>query len=141
MFLRKSTRKKTGRTYLSIVRGYWDNKSKQSRTVTVKSLGYLDELKKQFDDPIAHFEKVVAQMNEEEKANDASGSICISMNEQIDKNASSRKNFGYAAISKVYHELELDKFLVNHSRHLNLGYSLNNIMKLLVFSRLLIMNP
>jgi len=61
------------------------------------------------------------------------------MNEELKKNTSTKKNFGYAAISKIYHELEINKFLVNRQRHLNIDYSLNNIMKLMVFSRLL--NP
>lgn len=139
MYLKKSTRKKTGRTHLSIVHGYWDSKSKQARTRTIQTLGYLDELSKLYDDPIAHFEQVVAQMNEEQKKDDPIVTININMNEELKKNTSTKKNFGYAAISKIYHELEINKFLVNRQRHLNIDYSLNNIMKLLVFSRLL--NP
>lgn len=139
MYLKKSTRKKTGRTHLSIVHGYWDSKSKQARTRTIQTLGYLDELSKLYDDPIAHFEQVVAQMNEEQKMDDPIVTININMNEELKKNTSTKKNFGYAAISKIYHELEINKFLVNRQRHLNIDYSLNNIMKLMVFSRLL--NP
>mgnify|MGYP000851331462 CR=1 FL=1 len=139
MYLKKSTRKKTGRTHLSIVHGYWDSKSKQARTRTIQTLGYLDELSKLYDDPIAHFEQVVAQMNEEQKKDDPIVTININMNEELKKNTSTKKNFGYAAISKIYHELEINKFLVNRQRHLNIDYSLNNIMKLMVFSRLL--NP
>lgn len=139
MYLKKSTRKKTGRTHLSIVHGYWDSKCKQARTRTIQTLGYLDELSKLYDDPIAHFERVVAQMNEEQKKDDPIVTININMNEELKKNTSTKKNFGYAAISKIYHELEINKFLVNRQRHLNIDYSLNNIMKLLVFSRLL--NP
>ncbi len=139
MYLKKSTRKKNGRTHLSIVHGYWDSKSKQARTRTIQTLGYLDELSKLYDDPIAHFEQVVAQMNEEEKKDDPIVTININMKEELKKNTSTKKNFGYAAISKIYHELEINKFLVNRQRHLNIDYSLNNIMKLMVFSRLL--NP
>ena len=105
----------------------------------IKTLGYLDELSKLYDDPIAHFEQVVAQMNEEQKKDDPIVTININMNEELKKNTSTKKNFGYAAISKIYHELEINKFLVNRQRHLNIDYSLNNIMKLMVFSRLL--NP
>ena len=66
MFLKKSTRKSTGRTHLSIVHGYWDPTNKVSRTKTIKTLGYLDELEKVYADPIAHFEQVVAEMNQAE---------------------------------------------------------------------------
>jgi len=139
MYLKKSTSKKNGRTHLSIVNGYWDSDCKQSRTKTIQTLGYVDELSKEYDDPIAHYEKIVAEMNEEQKKNDSIATININLKEQLSKNTSTKKNFGYAAASKIYHELEIDKFLVNRQRHLNIDFSLNNVMKLMVFSRLL--NP
>ena len=64
IYLKKSTNKKTGRTYLSIVSSYYDKKTKQSRTATVRSIGYLDELEKKYDDPIAFFTEEVHKMNE-----------------------------------------------------------------------------
>ena len=54
MFLRKNTNKRTGRTYLAIVQGYRD-KNGVSRSKTIKSLGYVDELEKQYEDPISFF--------------------------------------------------------------------------------------
>lgn len=139
MYLKKSTKANTGRTHLSIVQGYWDNKSKQSRTRTVETLGYLDELDKEYNDPIAHFEAIVARMNQEQMDANSSGTIAIDLKEEIDTLKNPRKNFGYAAASKIYHELEIDSFLNNRQRHMNIEYSLNNIMKLLVFLRLI--NP
>lgn len=139
MFLKKSTRKDTGRTHLSIVQGYWDNNSKQSRTKTIKTLGYLDDLKKLYDDPIAHFEKVVADMNQKQLEGNTPATFSIDLNERIDPDSVNRRNFGYAALSKIYHELGIHTFLVNRQRNLDIDYSLNNIVKLLVFSRLL--NP
>lgn len=139
MFLKKSTRKKTGRTHLSIVHGYWDSENKQSRTKTIKTLGYVDELIKEYDDPIAHFEKVAEQMNEEYKRNSSIETITIDLNEKLEKNNSNRKNFGYAAFSKIYHELKIDDFLIGRQRGLNVEYNINSIMKLLIFSRLI--NP
>jgi len=44
MFLKKANNRKTGCTYLSIVHGYHDPISHSSRTKTIQSLGYLDEL-------------------------------------------------------------------------------------------------
>ena len=137
MYLKKSTIKKTGRTYLSIVHNYWDSKNKKSKTKTIKSIGYVDELLKEFEDPIAHFEAVVAQMNEEHRADGSTETITIDKNEKLEKNNDSRKNFGYAPLSKIYHELEIDKFMLNRQRNLDVEYSLNNILKLMVFSRLL----
>jgi transposase len=137
MYLKKSTLKKTGRTYLSIVHNYWDNKNKKSKTKTIKSIGYVDELLKEYENPVTHFEAVVAKMNEEQQTNDSTETIIINKNEKIEKNNDSRKNFGYAVLSKIYHELEIDKFLLNRQRNLDIEYSLNNILKLMVFLRLL----
>ena len=53
MFIRKQKRK-DGRVYLSVVQGYRDENGK-SKSKHVRSLGYLDELEKLYDDPIAHF--------------------------------------------------------------------------------------
>lgn len=51
MFLRKAKNKKTGRTYLSIVESYRVPGVKNSRSRTIESLGYLDELEKNMMTP------------------------------------------------------------------------------------------
>jgi len=63
MFLSKAYNKKTGRIYLSIVHGYRDE-NKKAKKKTIKSLGYLDELEKEFDNPIAHFTVIAKSMDE-----------------------------------------------------------------------------
>ena len=132
MYLRKNPRK-DGRIHLSIVRGYRD-KAGKSKAKTIRTLGYLDELQKQYDDPVTHFQKVVDDMNAEEK----DITITISKNAKLAEDEDSRKNFGYAAPSKIYHELELNKFLLNKFKGKKVSESkINNILKLLVFGRLL----
>jgi transposase len=137
MHLRKNRIEKTGRTYLSIVHGYRDKNSKKAKSVTVKTLGYLDELEKEHADPIAHFEQVVKEMNEQEQLQKAPVTFNINISERLSQDSTNRKNFGYVAISKIYHELQLDTFFTNKQRYLKADYNTNNIMKLLVFSRLL----
>ena len=56
MYLKK-TPNLNGRIRLSIVDTYYDKAKKCSRQKTVKSIGWLDELEKKYDDPIAHFQK------------------------------------------------------------------------------------
>jgi len=41
MYLKKSYMKRTGRTYLSMVHGYWDKAKGYSRSRVVESFGYL----------------------------------------------------------------------------------------------------
>jgi trimethylamine--corrinoid protein Co-methyltransferase len=140
MYLKKSYRKSTGRTYLVIAQKYRDPETGISTDRTVKSLGYLDELEKIYDDPIAHFKEVARKMTEEENAK-RKLTLSINMEEKLPVDTDNRKIFGYAAILKIYHELGLDVFFKNKSRHENFEYNTNSIMMLLVISRLLSPGP
>lgn len=138
MYLKKSKNRKTGRTYLYIADGYHDKTKGYTKTITVKSLGFLDILEKKYDDPIAHFSEVVKKMNEEKKAQKFSIPLNISSNISISKNKQISKNFGYSAFSKIYYELGIDKFFLNKFSKLKISPNkLNNIFKLLVFGRLI----
>ena len=138
MYLKKSKNNKTGRTYLYIADGYHDREKGYTKTITVQSLGYLDVLEKQYEDPIAHFTEVVKQMNEEKKQQNLSVPMQVSLNEKLDINTNNFYNFGYAALSKIYHELEIDKFLISKFKSRDVSeFKINNIIKLLTFSRCL----
>ncbi|MGI1690686.1 hypothetical protein ABCY77_04800 [Thermoanaerobacter uzonensis] len=74
----------------------------------------------------------------EQRANDLSPiNFSIPKGERISKDSTNCKNFGYVALSKIYHELGIDKFIRNRQRHSKEKYDANAIMKLLVFPRLL----
>lgn len=137
MFLRKNYNKKTGRTYLSIVHNYRDKDTKTTKTKVIKSLGYLDELDKEYDDPIAFFTNEAKKMEDQRLLDNAPISFSINKDELIPTVSANRKNFGYAALSKIYHELGINTFLINRQRHSNEKYDANLIMKLLVFSRII----
>lgn len=129
--------KKTGKTKLSIRRGYRDVSGKV-KNVTIQNLGDLEDLKKQFSDPIAHFKDVVQKMNIEEKEKNSPITLTIDKHEKLHKGVNYRKNFGYSALSKIYHELEINNFFINKFKTRNVSeFKINNIMKLLVFSRAL----
>ena len=138
MYLKKSKSNKTGRTYLYIADGYYDKEKGYSKTKTIKSLGYLDILEKQYDDPIAHFTEVVKKMNEEKKNNSTPLTLKINVDEKLEEGTNTIKNFGYIALSKIYHELEIDKFLKRKFQTRKFSeYKINNIVKLLVYGRCL----
>jgi hypothetical protein len=136
MYLKKTFRKESKRTYLVIAQKYRHPVKKVSTDRTVVSLGYLDELEKKYDDPVSHFKKVAKKMTEEENAKKKL-TLVINMDEELPKDIKGRKNLGYAAILKVYHELKLDDFFKNRARNKNFKYNTNSIMILLVVSRLL----
>jgi len=132
----KQSPRKNGRVYLSIEKSYRDRTTGKPRAKTVKSLGYLDVLEKEYNDPIAHFKEVARKMTEEENAK-RKLTLSINMDEKLSCDTDNRKNFGYAAILKIYHELGLDVFFKNKSRHENFEYNTNSIMIMLVVSRIL----
>ena len=132
----KQSLRKNGRIYLSIEKGYRDKDTGKPKAKTVQSLGYLDVLKEKYDDPIAHFKEVVRRMTEEENT-ERKLTLSIHMDEKLSPGTDNRKNFGYAAILKIYHELGLDTFFKNKSRHENFAYNTNSIMIMLVVTRLL----
>jgi len=136
LYLKKTYRKQSGRTYLVIAQKYRNPKTNTSTDRTVKSLGYLDELEKQYEDPIAHFKEVARKMTEEEKKRKKL-TLSINMDEELEPGSDERKNFGYAAISKIYHELGLNRFFNNKARGEDFKFNTNSIMLLLVISRLL----
>jgi hypothetical protein len=136
MYLKQARNKKTGRTYLSIVHGYWDAEAKQSRTRTIIKIGYLDEVAKQYKDPIAHYTEMAKVMDEERKKN-TTISLSFDMAQQLERDGSNRKNYGHVVFSKIYHELEIDRFMKNARRHERFKFNTDAIMRLLVFSRIL----
>jgi len=131
----KQSRRKDGRVYLSIEKAYRDQDGRP-RSKTVRSLGWLDVLEKEYDDPVAHFREVARQMTEEEQELNRL-TLSIEMDEELVPDSNGRKNFGYAGILKIFHELELDRFFRNKARHEKFKYNTNSIMILLVVSRLL----
>lgn len=74
-------------------------------------------------------------MNEKATKEKIAAHITLDGSARLDNERSVRKNLGYLALSQIYHELGLDTFLSNRSRSFNLQFSTNNIIKLLVFSR------
>lgn len=136
MYLRKCTNKKTGRTQLSIVQGYRDASGK-ARQKTILPIGYLDVLQNQYDDPIRHFEALARQMTEE--YNQANSPIRLEINPSLSLSlgTDNRRNFGYAALSSIYHDLEIDSFFRNRQRMTNVQFNYNSIFRSLVFARLI----
>lgn len=101
------------------------------------NVGFYDDLIKEYDDPIAHFENVAKEMTEKEKKNQLPLVFTFDKNQEIDSSKQLRKNIGYVVLSHFYHLLEIDTFIINRQRNLNIEYSLNNILQALVYLRIL----
>jgi hypothetical protein len=134
MYLKKS-KVRNGRIYLTIAEGHYDPILKRNRTINIQKIGYLDQLEKEYPDPISHFTVIVEKMNQKRIETQPLITITVNGEEQVNQNL--RKNFGYVALSTVYHELEIDRFFANRQQSITQEYNMNAIMRLLTFSRLL----
>ena len=137
MFLKKDKRP-NGRIYLSIVEGYREPGTKKTKQRKVKTLGFLDDLEKEYDDPISFFSELAKEMTEAAKEHELPLDFSFSRNETIDTSTVLRKNLGFAVLSHFYHKLEINKFFINRQRSLNIDYSLNNVFQMFVYSRVLL---
>lgn len=114
----------------------------------VAFLGYEDELKKLYDDPIAHFreeaKKLTASQKEARKI-----SLSIDLDEHFSPEggtigpngdtpvADELYSIGHLPLSRIYHELEIDQFIKNRHKKWGIEANADNIFKLLVFGRIL----
>jgi len=136
MYLKRSHYKSTGRTYLSINKSYWDPKAKKNKNESVMKIGYLDQFEKEMDDPISHFEALAQKMTEEEESQ-SYATFEFNTKTHMQVGEDNVKNLGYIVLSKIYHELGIDKYLLSRQRKGKFKYNTNSIMQLLVFSRII----
>lgn len=134
MFVKK-TKHKSGRVYLSIAKNW--REGGKTRSKTIRSLGYLDELEKLHDDPIAHFKAECEKENASAAQKNAAIEVKIHPAIKIDKHADNRKNIGCAIPLVYYNSLSIETTLRNHSRKRNFEYDINAIVRLLVTERML----
>ena len=134
MFLKKTPKPKG--TYLAITESYYDKEKKATRQKTIMGLGYLEELRKEFPDPIAHFEKVVADMNQEreEKKNSV---VYVDLTAALSPGERTLKNAVYGVLKHIYKELQLDIFWRTKTWNLSLSYNIEEIFRLLIISQIL----
>lgn len=121
-----------GKPYLSFVQGYrQDGKVKQK---TIEKLGYLEDLEKEYPDPISHFKQVAKERSEGDTPVKV---LEFNLLSRLPEQSALRKNLGYAVPKSVYSLLSLRDFFQNKQRHLDVDYNLNSIFSLLVFNRFL----
>lgn len=127
----KTTKYKNGKTYLSIVDGYRvDGKVKQK---VYKKIGYLEDLKKQFDDPISHFRQEV-EILKKQFISKITTTFDINQDNTFEDDTF---NIGYAYLKTIFKELDINSVLKNKQYSSNIEYSLSKACELLTYSRIL----
>lgn len=132
MYLQKS-KNQAGRVYLSFVQGYRQNGKVKHKTI--EKIGYLDDLKKIYDDPISHFKAIANERNCASAYMDKK--LEINLSEKLQKNMSFRKNLGYAVPKAIYETLGLYDFFQYKQRFINSEFNLNSIFSMLIYNRML----
>ena len=125
---------------MTIVHGFRDPVTKKTKHKVIENLGYADEYLDRFEDPVAHFKEVVRQRNLEMKEEEAAKEIplgSVYLDEVMDENEDAMYHLGFLPLSSIYHELKLGQFLINRQRSKAMDYSLNDVMQLLVYTRVL----
>lgn len=134
MFVRKQKRK-DGRVYLSVVQGYRDENGR-SKSRHVRSLGYLDELEKLYDDPIVHFKAEVEAENGAARAEVAPMTVTLRPLRKIDKRRESRVEMGAAVPSAYFHrDLGIWDFFERRRTARGFAFDPCRILELLVWDR------
>lgn len=129
MFVKQNKTKKG--MLLTFTIGYRENGKVKHKNI--ETIGYLEDLKKQYNDPLAHFKEIAKQ-----KTNSEINEITIkNLNTKKIDNNSKSKNLGYSILKKVYNELGIDNILNFEQKKSNIEYNLNNILSMLVFMRIL----
>ena len=134
MFL-KRTPQRNGRVKLSVCESYRVGKKTKQRQV--RSLGYIDELEEEHQDPIEWGRAQALEMTREKKEGEQALPLEIHPLEKIDRRGTNRKNLGCAIALAVYSALGIEQVLRNYLRGRSVAYDLNSVTRLLVTERIL----
>ena len=120
-----------GKTHCSIVDGYRVNGKIKHKTI--KKYGYLEDLEKEFDDPIAFLDIELANLKKEFESKVTATFDKKEFNTFDDDTF----NIGYAYLKTIFKELDISSVLKSKQYSSNMEYSLSKVCELLTYSRIL----
>ncbi len=128
VFLRKQNLQKG--TYLSLVESNYDPKLKNARQKVMRKIGYVEELKAKYTDPIAHYEEVAKKLSKQSSKAYRDNKI------EEAPEASCLKNLGHFLPYRVYKLFKMgDEFkAISHGKRLK--YDLEDIFRFLTLSQI-----
>lgn len=135
MFIKLVPVKKNTDSAVYLVQGYRDKENKVKHR-KIKLYGFLSDLEKE-DPNILEKLKKEAKNTPNESFNQA---ITISISQLKEKKGEKPLiNYGHTFLESIYNKLSISPFIESYQRDQTFKYDLDNILKLLVFSRAL--NP
>lgn len=111
----------------------------RTTTKTIEKIGTYDEIKEKCGDmePLEWAKKYAAKRSEEEKAAKQDVIMKCSSSMLIDKNVRRSCNAGYLFLMDIYYSLGIDKICAEISEKYKFEYDLNEILSMLVCSRII----
>lgn len=111
----------------------------RTTTKTIEKIGTYDEIKEKCGDmePLEWAKKYAAQRSAEEKATKQDVIMKCSSSMLIDKNVRRSCNAGYLFLLDIYYSLGIDKICAEISEKYRFEYDLNEILSMLVCSRII----
>lgn len=135
-FMRVSQSKSKNSTSLYIIESVYTKDNKHTTRI-VKKLGTVEELSKEHKDPLAWAKEVAKQMTEEAEQNKQRIKISYNPSKHIPQGEQALFNGGYLFLQQIYYRLGLDKITKTIHDRYKFEYDLNDILRLLVFGRIL----
>ena len=108
-------------------------------TKTIERIGSYDEIKKVCGDldPLEWAKQYAAKRSAEEKASKKDIIVKYSSSSRIEKGIRRSVNIGYLFLKAVYYDLGINDICAEISKKYKFGYDLNDILSMLVFSRVI----
>jgi transposase len=124
-------------------------KTYKNKQEIVEEIGFIEDFLDQYDDPLAHFKAEAKRITQENKIKKQSYLLGCNydLSEEYDDSESNAFdangfqndlfNYGYAAISAIYHQLEIHYFINNRRRYTKARYNHNMIFLMLIVDRII----
>lgn len=112
---------------------------KKTTTKTVERLGSIEEIKARCgeQDPMEWAKEYAKKLTQEEKESKQGILLKYSASTLIDKNVRRSCNVGYLFLQDIYHSLGLPKICDKISNKYKFDFDLNDILSMLVYSRII----
>ena len=137
MHLKKT--KRGDRVYLSVVQNY--REGGKTKTKTIESLGYVDQFADQFDDPVAHFQEYVAQLNERSKRENPPVTLTFARDATIGAGHVAQARWGSAIALAYLDALGVRTFFENRAGHTGFPAHAGRIFEMLASERMIHVAP